>query len=239
MLLIGGNIRGPGVPDSPRWITIGSGHHTRNPKASAMNLDLRIFHAINGFARDTPWLQPPMAGYANNGVLLFVALLLAGWWLARKNTDPTAMVAAMWTPFGVLAALMVYDPIAVSVNETRPCNALRDIVVLHCNTDGGFPSIHAVIASAVTAGLWLVNRRLGVVAALASAVMAFARVYVGAHYPRDVLAGLVLGAVVSLAGYFLMRPVLRRFLGFADKTRLRRLFAKTPADTTEGVRSDP
>ncbi len=65
------------------------------------------------------------------------------------------------------------------------------------------------------------------------------RACLGAHYPRDVLAGLVLGALVSLAGYFLMRPVLRRFLGFADKTRLRRLFIKMPADTTEGVRSGP
>jgi membrane-associated phospholipid phosphatase len=196
-----------------------------------MNLDLRIFHAINDFARDTPWLQPLLAAYANDGVLLFIALLLTGWWLARKSTDPTAMVAAMWTPFGVLAALLVYDPIAVSVNETRPCNALRDIVVLHCNTDGGFPSIHAVIAAAVTAGLWLVDRRLGIAAALAAVLMAFARVYVGAHYPRDVLAGLVLGGVVSLAGYILLRPVLRRILAFVGGTRLRFLVTSTSRHT--------
>lgn len=201
-----------------------------------MNLDLRIFHSINDFARDTPWLHPLMAAYANDGLLVFLVLLLAGWWLARKSTDPAAMVAAVWTPLGVLAALLVYYPIAVSVNETRPCNALHDIMVLHCNTDGGFPSIHVVIAAAVTAGLWLVDRRLGIVAALATTQMAFARVYVGAHYPRDVLAGLALGIVVSLAGYALVRPVLRRFLGFAGRTRLRLLVTSTPTDTTDGVR---
>ncbi|MGX9672819.1 phosphatase PAP2 family protein [Mycobacterium sp. HM-7] len=201
-----------------------------------MNLDLRIFHSINDFARDTPWLHPLMAAYANDGLLVFLVLLLAGWWLARKSTDPAAMVAAVWTPLGVLAALLVYYPIAVSVNEARPCNALHDIVVLHCNTDGGFPSIHVVIAAAVTAGLWLVDRRLGIVAALATALMAFARVYVGAHYPRDVLAGLALGIVVSMAGYALARPVLRRFLGFAGRTRLRLLVTNTPTDTTDGVR---
>ncbi len=204
-----------------------------------MNLDLRIFHVINDFARDTPWLQPLLGAYANNGLVLFLALLLAGWWLARKSTNPMAMVAAVWTPLGVFAALLVYVPIAVSVNETRPCNALHGIVVLHCNTDGGFPSIHAVIAAAVAAGLWLVDRRLGVVAALAAVLMAFARVYVGAHYPRDVLAGLALGIVVSLAGYVSVRPVLRRILGFVRGTRLRILVTSTPTDATDGVRRHP
>lgn len=72
--------------------------------------------------------------------------------------------------------------------EVRPCNALH-IVVLHCNTDAGVPSDHAVMAGAATVGLWLVQRQLGVLAVLAAAVMGFARVYVGAHYPQDVLAG--------------------------------------------------
>ncbi len=209
------------------------------PKASAMNLDQRMFHVINDFARDTPWLQPLLTAYANDGVLVFLVLLLAGWWLARRSTDPAALVAAVWTPLGVLAALLVYDPIAVSVNETRPCNALHDIVVLHCNTDGGFPSIHVVIAAAVTAGVWLVGRRLGIAAAVAAALMAFARVYVGAHYPRDVLAGLALGIVVSLAGYVLVRPALRRFVGFVGRTRLRLLVTDTPAGRTDRVRKHP
>ncbi|KIU16896.1 phosphatase PAP2 family protein [Mycolicibacterium llatzerense] len=196
-----------------------------------MNLDVRIFYVINDFARDTPWLHPLLAAYANDGVLLFIALWLGGWWLARTGGNPMAMTAALWTPLGVLAALVVYDPIALYVNETRPCNALRNIVVLHCNTDGGFPSIHAVIAAAVAAGLWLVNRRLGMVAAAAAAVMAFARVYVGAHYPSDVLAGLGLGVVVSLAGCFLFRPLLRRLLELIDRTRLRGLVSTKARDS--------
>ena len=39
------------------------------------------------------------------------------------------------------------------------------------------------MAAAVAAGLLLVNRRLGLLAGLASLLMAFARVYIGAHYP--------------------------------------------------------
>jgi undecaprenyl-diphosphatase len=147
--------------------------------------------------------------------------MLAGWWTARSAANPAKMAAALWVPIGVLAALAINQPIADAVGEVRPCNALHDIVVLHCNTDAGFPSDHAVMAGAATAGLFLVSRILGLIAALASAAMGFARVYVGAHYPQDVLAGFALGAVVSLVGYLAVRPLLRRLLTVVARTPLR------------------
>ncbi|WP_458318147.1 phosphatase PAP2 family protein [Mycolicibacterium brisbanense] len=196
-----------------------------------MTTDTRIFYDINHFARDTPWLHAIVSGYAAYGVVLFAALLLAGWWTARSDAEPARMVAAAWAPLGMLAALAVNQPVAAVVNEVRPCQALHDIVVLHCNTDPGFPSDHAVMAGAVTAGLWLVRWRLGVLAAIAAAVMAFARVYIGAHYPQDVVAGLVFGAMVSLGGYFLVRPLLRRVLTALSGTPLSILFTTQGADT--------
>jgi undecaprenyl-diphosphatase len=131
------------------------------------------------------------------------------------------MVAALWVPIGVLLALAINQPIADGVAEVRPCNAMHDIVVLHCNTDAGFPSDHAVMAGAATLGLWLVSRRLGLLAAVASILLGFARIYVGAHYPQDVLAGFALGAVVSLVGYVVARPLLGRVLTVVGRTPMR------------------
>ncbi|MGW4093750.1 phosphatase PAP2 family protein [Nocardia sp. NPDC004750] len=134
-----------------------------------------------------------MSGYASYGVALFAVLLGAGWWIARRDSDPARMVAAVCAPLGMLVALVINQPIAAAIDETRPCNALHAIVVLHRNTDAGFRSDHAVMAGAVGAVLWLVHRRLAVLGAVAALVMAFARVYIAAHYPQDVLAGLVRG----------------------------------------------
>ena len=192
------------------------------------NLNTQIFYEMNDLARDTPWLQPVVYGYATYGVVLFAILLLAGWWTARRAGDPVAMAAAVWAPLGVLAAVAINQPIADAINSARPCNELSHIVVMHCNTDGGLPSDHAVMAGAVAAGVWLVNRRLGIVAAIAAIVMAFARVYVAAHYPLDVLAGLVLGALISVVGYLLARPALDRLLAVAARTPLRVLLAAAP-----------
>lgn len=67
--------------------------------------------------------------------------------------------------------------------------------------------------------------------------MAFARVYVGAHYPHDVLAGLALGAGTSLAGYALTRPLLHRLVRHARGTRLRVLLTAKPAVIEGGAAS--
>jgi membrane-associated phospholipid phosphatase len=53
--------------------------------------------------------------------------------------------------------------------------------------------------------LWLVSRRRGIAATVAAVLMATARVYVGAHWHGDVLAGLVLGTAVTVTGYLLLR----------------------------------
>lgn len=51
----------------------------------------------------------------------------------------------------------------------------------------------------MAAALFLVSTRLGVIATIAALLMGFSRMYVGAHYPHDVAAGIVVGVVVGLA----------------------------------------
>lgn len=186
-----------------------------------MNFDTQAFYAISRFARSTPWLHSTVLAYATYGTALFALLILAGWWTARTEGNRDRTAAALWAPLGVLLALAVNQPVAAAVGEVRPCNALHDIVVLHCNIDPGFPSDHGVMAGAATMGLWLVHRRLGALSAVAAMAMGFARVYIGAHYPQDVLAGFALGALVSLGGHALARPALRWLTGVLGRGPLR------------------
>jgi undecaprenyl-diphosphatase len=192
-----------------------------------MSPDTALFLTINGFARSTPGLAPIVLAYANYGIVAFGALILAGWWVARRSGDPSRMAAAIWVPIATLIAVGLNQPIAAVVMRARPYTAMPDILVLAGRSvDPSFPSDHAVMAGAVASGLFLVNRRLGIVAVVAAAVMAFARVYIAAHYPLDVLAGLVLGTAVSLFGFLLVRKVLVRVVVAADCAKRRAL--RTP-----------
>ncbi len=90
-------------------------------------------------------------------------------------------------------------------------------------------SDHAVMAGAVAAGLLLVSIRLGLVAVSAALAMAFARVYIAAHHPRDVAVGLLLGATVAMACYGLTRRPLTRLITGLARTRLGPLVQRSSA----------
>jgi undecaprenyl-diphosphatase len=74
---------------------------------------------------------------------------------------------------------------------------------------GSFPSGHATVAFACATALALAVPRLALPLFALAALVAWSRVYVGVHYPLDVLAGAVLGVVLAVAiataGRFLRR----------------------------------
>lgn len=189
-----------------------------------MDSNLSVFAPINAFALGTPWLQGPMLAVAQYGVVVLVVLLGAGWWLARRSDDDARPAAALWAPIGTLLAVAVNQPLAALIGEPRPVVAAPGALILLPGAgDPGMPSDHATMAGAVTLGLFLVSRRLGAVTAAAALLLAFSRVYVGAHFPFDVLVGLLVGAAVSLLGFLLVRTWLIRFVRAARRTRLRPL----------------
>lgn len=173
--------------------------------SSLTQLNRRLFDDVNSFTQHSAWLHAPVVAYAKYGVLLFGLLLLVGLYVSRRG-DARMLAAAVWAGAGVLLAVAVNQPIVHLVNEARPFTGHPGVLVLVTRSaDASFPSDHATMAGAAAMGLLLVSRRLGLVTVGLALVMAFARVYVGVHYPGDVLVGLLVGATVAGLGWLLLR----------------------------------
>lgn len=205
--------------------------------AGPLHLDHSWFLAVNSFAKDTPWLHAAIRGYAVYGVVLFALILLWSWWRARRR-DLHAVTAALWAPLGTLLAVGLNQPLGSWVHRARPYTVLPHVEVLVARTsDFSFPSDHAVMAGAVAAGVWLASRRLGLLTGAAAVLLAFARVYVGAHYPGDVLAGLLFGAVVTVVGYAVVRRLLEWIVAAVARTPARPLVTAGAAPAITGRRA--
>jgi undecaprenyl-diphosphatase len=184
--------------------------------------DRSWFLTVNDWARDTPWLHGTITAYATYGVVLFGVLLICGYVIARRSGSDRRLAASAWSAVGMLLAVALNQPIASAVGEPRPFSVFPHALLLaHRSPDPSFASDHAVMAGGVAVGLWLVSRRLGVVAAVAAVLMAFARVYVGAHFPVDVAAGLLLGGLVVGAGWLVVSRPLAAVIRQAARTPLR------------------
>jgi len=81
--------------------------------------------------------------------------------------------------------------------------------LVHVPHSGAFPSGHAATAFACATVLACWDRRLAVPAFVLAAAIAWSRVYVGVHWPLDVLGGAVLGVLVAIALLRLLRALRR------------------------------
>ncbi|WP_370942930.1 phosphatase PAP2 family protein [Amycolatopsis sp. cg5] len=162
------------------------------------------YRAVARFAEETPWLHRFFEIYTDWGLVLLALLALVACWRARGGTAEDK-AAAVWVPLAAVLAFGVSSLVKPLVQESRPCQSLLGVVPLTpCEPVGdySFPSNHAVIVAAVAVALFFVDRRLGWIATILALLLAFSRVYVGAHYPHDVFAGLFVGALVGFCGRF-------------------------------------
>ncbi|WP_086558970.1 phosphatase PAP2 family protein [Streptomyces africanus] len=171
------------------------------------SVDGSAYTGVVNLARHAPaWLDDTVSAWSTYGLALFAVLTAVGWWRARR-VDAAASVTALAVPFVVVAGYGVDAVLKLLVREDRPCQSLRVTTLEACPSPGdwSFPSNHAAIAAAAAVALLFVSRRLGAVAAVAACAMALSRVWVGAHYPHDVLAGVVVGAAAALLAMSALR----------------------------------
>lgn len=164
-----------------------------------------LYRGVTDFAHDTPdWLHAFAEFGTEGGLILLIALLaLACWRSARPSDSPYGRAAALLAPCGLVVAYGISELTKLLVTEERPCRAVSDTSpsIAPCPEPGdwSFPSNHATLALAAGTGVVLLWRALAWLAVPVALLTAFSRVFVGVHYPHDVLVGGLLGvAVVAL-----------------------------------------
>ncbi|MFF2132866.1 phosphatase PAP2 family protein [Streptomyces olivochromogenes] len=172
------------------------------------SIDGSTYTYVVNLAHDSPsWLDSLVSAWSTYGLALFAVLMLVGWWQARRSSAREAMVA-LAVPVIVVVAFGVNSLFKMVVREDRPCQSLHVKTLEACPAPGdwSFPSNHTVIAAAAAVALLHVSRRLGTIALLGACLMAVSRVWVGAHYPHDVVAGVLVGTLIAM----LLTTLLRR-----------------------------
>lgn len=147
----------------------------------------------------TDWLDQLAAGYTalGNGGMIWIAVSLA--MLCHRNTRPAGMLALCAMLLGLVCTNLILKPL---VMRPRPWLDVVGLIPLINEGDpNSFPSGHTCAAFAAAMIFWraLPSQWLGVRCLLVvmAVCMGLSRLYVGVHYPSDVLAGALVGSLCA------------------------------------------
>ena len=174
------------------------------------SLDIQILFLINHGTANSLF-DVLMPAFSQQGYLLiipfFFFLFLEG--ARKKNAEGESLIVlAIWTVFisccAVYCAGWVEDTLKVTVARVRPCRALENLrLITACPKSYSMPSGHAISSFASALPLFYLTRQYVALTwrlypLILASLIAFSRLYLGVHYPTDVLAGAFLGALIGL-----------------------------------------
>jgi len=187
-----------------------------------MHLDFALMHWINQFVGRWPWFDLAVYHVSGSEFLKGIAIVTVYWYFlfehAKQETEPKE-VEARATLLTVLILVVPAMVVARGLARLLPYRerpffdpGLHFQWPYHVDADqfirwSSFPSDHAALFSALAMGLFFRSKRVGAaVFAYVVAVTFFPRIYMGYHWPSDILAGFVLGILVA---YVALIPTVR------------------------------
>jgi undecaprenyl-diphosphatase len=175
------------------------------------SLDIQFLLLINHGMKNAT-LDILMPALSLRGYLLIIPYLLAMLLISanKKNQEgKTFLAMAVWTL--VIAYCAQYlagwaeDVMKVAVARERPCRAIEHIrLILPCPKSFSMPSGHAITSFAfATPLIYLTRAYIALIwrtyPVILASLIAFSRLYLGVHYPTDVMVGAFLGVFIGLA----------------------------------------
>jgi undecaprenyl-diphosphatase len=139
-------------------------------------------------------LLVPLTKLGNGGILwIAIVILLLFYPKTRKSGLITLLAMSICWIFNDLVLKNL-------IERPRPFTQIEELKILvSAPRTHSFPSGHSCVAVAVARAVWLTCniRWIRIVVAILAGLMAFSRMYVGVHYPTDVLAGCFVGFLGS------------------------------------------
>jgi len=162
-----------------------------------MSLDISLFQAIHGLAHQSSavdFLAIFLAKYLGYFLILVFILVL----LLERHWQRRFYKFALGALSVILARGLVVEIIRFFYHRPRPGVVLSIETLIDTPEAFSFPSGHAAVFFALAMAVYYMNKRLGLWFLACAALISLARVLVGVHWPSDVIAGAIFGALSAV-----------------------------------------
>lgn len=190
---------------------------------SEINID--VFRAINNLGDQLSALNPVVVFFAEY-MLYFLCLALVVHWFTRKPKNRMMVIQAV---IATVVAEVLGKIAGQLYSHHQPFAVLSHVnqLVEH-EIDNSFPSDHSIVFFAICFSIWLVRKKEWWLWIILALCVAISRIWVGVHYPVDVVTGALLGIISALVMYWLVPRLafIKKLLAFYEKIENRILPSK-------------
>jgi len=171
-------------------------------------IDWSVFHSLNGLLRGNDSGQDAAVAFNASALFALVAVAAATWFFARPGGSLRSKLAAASAGISAVVALLVNAVLGHLWYHARPFadHPKQTLLLVHHGADNSFPSDHASVAFAVAFAVLVFHRRLGIVLLAVAVGVGLDRIFVGVHYPIDVLTSVLVGLGAALVVTIPGRP---------------------------------
>lgn len=169
-----------------------------------LNLNGAVFLFINNLAGAWQVLDVFfvwVTSYVAYSLFFFVALYAIFYVPMRAPMEKKARAwkRGMYILISVLTTGVFVYIIKYAIKYPRPFEVFSDAVVLAPIVGGtSFPSAHTALTMALAVATYQWYPRLGRILIVLAFLIGFSRIFVGVHYPLDILVGFFIGTVIPL-----------------------------------------
>jgi undecaprenyl-diphosphatase len=158
-------------------------------------MNYSIFQFLNNLADHYDWIDDLMEVFAQDIVWIILAVMACLWFTGKESNQKLVFYSFLSASIALLIASLIISP---EVNHSRPFVEHQVNQLIPHAADPSFPSDHATLAFSIAFSVLLTKRRLGVVMLALAVLTGIARVYVGVHYPGDIIGAMALSLLVSV-----------------------------------------
>ncbi|MFB6468808.1 undecaprenyl-diphosphatase [Cytobacillus sp. Hz8] len=159
------------------------------------------FRAINDLGKEYTYLNPIFIFLAEYMVYVFAFCLVVIWFSRREKNRMMVIQAG----FAFIVAEILGKVAGLLHSNSQPFAELQHVnQLIEKAVDNSFPSDHTILFFSICFTFWLVQRRSGLIWMLLAISVAISRIWVGVHYPFDVLAGAAIGVISAYIAYLVV-----------------------------------
>lgn len=162
-----------------------------------MNINSMIFNAINGLANHNIILDKLMIVFSNYVPDIFMAALAVTYIIGLVTMNEKMRVITVDTFMITILNLLLSFVIGAFWYVPRPFVTNKVNLLIPHTIDASFPSDHAIGTMSIAVGVNKWNKVYGRVLIMLSMLVGISRVYVGHHYPSDVIGGYAIVFAIS------------------------------------------